>query len=116
MSPLERIAEERIARAVEAGELSGLPGEGRPLELDENPLVPAEQRAVMRVLKNAGYVPEELAQLHELRTLQAALDGLPADEAEKAQHRLLRLRMALEKAGLASSSRADWFRQVEPRR
>ena len=59
MSALEWVAEERIARAVAAGELSGLPGEGRPLELDDDRLVPAEQRAAMRVLKNSGYVPDE---------------------------------------------------------
>ena len=54
MLALEWIAERKIAEAVSQGELDGLPGAGRPLDLDEDALVPAELRMAHRILKNAG--------------------------------------------------------------
>lgn len=116
MSIFDRIAEERIARAIEAGELSGLPGEGQPLELDDDALVPPSQRAAMRVLKNSGYVPEEVRQLKALREMEQALRRLPpgAQEAEALTQRLLGVRLALERAGLSVGNQADWARYAGP--
>jgi hypothetical protein len=53
MHVLELIAERRIAEAVARGELQGLPGEGKPLDLYEDPLVPPEMRMAKRILGNA---------------------------------------------------------------
>lgn len=54
MNAVEIIAENRIAEAVSRGELQGLPGEGRPLDLDdEDPLAPPEVRMAKRILRNA---------------------------------------------------------------
>ena len=64
---LDIIAERRIAEAIARGELEGLPGEGRPLELDDNPLVPEELRAAHRILKNAGIAPPEVKKLGLMR-------------------------------------------------
>jgi hypothetical protein len=50
---LQLIAERRIDEAVERGELQGLPGEGAPLDLYEDPLVPEEMKMAKRILKNA---------------------------------------------------------------
>ena len=104
ISALEWIAEERIARAVAAGELSGLPGEGRPLVLDDDPLVPPERRMVMRVLKNSGCVPEEVRLLRELHELER--EWLAGEEQERlaVEGRLLRLHLQLEQAGLSTCS------------
>lgn len=57
---LELIAEQKIAEAIARGELDALPGAGRPLELDDDRLVPEELRVAYRILKNAGCVPPEL--------------------------------------------------------
>lgn len=57
------LAERRIAEAIARGELEGLPGEGRPLELDDDPLVPEDLRAAYRILKNAGIAPPEVKKL-----------------------------------------------------
>ena len=54
MHALTIIAENRIAEAVARGELQGLPGEGRPLDLDDDdPLAPPEVRMARRILRNA---------------------------------------------------------------
>ncbi len=60
MLAFELIAEKRIAEAIERGELDDLPGEGRTLVLDDDRLVPEELRMAYRILKNAGYVPQEV--------------------------------------------------------
>jgi len=45
---LDWIADQRIEAARERGELRNLPGEGRPLELEEDGTLSAEARFVMR--------------------------------------------------------------------
>ena len=60
MLVLELLAERKIAEAVSRGEFSGLPGEGRPLELDDNALVPEDERMANRILKNAGLESADL--------------------------------------------------------
>jgi hypothetical protein len=67
---LEFLAERRIAEAVANGELDGLPGAGRPLELDDDTLVPEELRLAYRILKNAGFVPPEVEMLNEIADLE----------------------------------------------
>jgi hypothetical protein len=67
---LDFLAEQRIADAVSRGELEGLPGEGRPLELDDDKLVPEELRLAYRILKNAGFVPPEVEALKEIADLE----------------------------------------------
>ena len=54
------IAERKIAEAASRGELDNLPGAGRPLDLDDDPLVPEDLRLAHRILKNAGYAPAEV--------------------------------------------------------
>jgi hypothetical protein len=64
-----------IEAAIARGELSGLPGEGKPLNLDDDRFVPEEHRLAFRVLKNAGLVPPEVElsrRLGELRERHAA--------------------------------------------
>ena len=62
MLALEWIAERRIAEAVSQGEFDNLPGAGRPLDLDEDALVPEELRMARRILKNADVpLPETYA-------------------------------------------------------
>jgi len=62
MLKLELLAEGKIAEAVSRGEFDGLPGTGRPLDLDDDALVPEEERMANRILKNAGFAPGELRQ------------------------------------------------------
>ncbi|HEX2651572.1 MAG TPA: DnaJ family domain-containing protein [Burkholderiales bacterium] len=66
MHALEIIAERRIEEAVARGELQGLPGEGKPLDLDdEDPLLPYELRMAKRILKMGDTQPVDI--LREMR-------------------------------------------------
>lgn len=96
MNPIDQIAETRIREAIERGELSGLPGEGKPLQLDDDSAIPEELRAAYRILKNAGFLPPELQLRKELREAEHLLQQLPESERSRARVRLelLQLRLA----------------------
>jgi DnaJ family protein C protein 28 len=47
--------EEHIRRAIEEGKFDELSGKGKPLNLDENPLVDAEWRLAYHMLRSSGY-------------------------------------------------------------
>ena len=80
------IAERRAAEAAARGDLSHLQGEGKPLDLSEDLLVPVEIRTLMRVLKNAGYTPPEIALLQSIANVEKGLAALPVSErTEKAK-------------------------------
>ena len=79
---LDFLAERRIAEAIANGELEELPGQGRPLELDDDALVPEELRLAYRMLKNAGFVPPEVQALNEIAELER-LAGLDSKAARK---------------------------------
>jgi len=86
---LDAIAEERIARAIGAGEFDDLPGAGKPLELEDDSLVPEELRVAYRILKNAGFVPPEVEALREAGALEAMIRKLShGDARSKAIDRL----------------------------
>lgn len=107
MQFLDRVAEQRIEAALGRGEFDGLPGAGRPLELDDDSLVPPELRAACRILKNSGMVPPEIETLRELHRLYACIEADSSDPApHEAQRRLQFLHMKLERAGFAVTSRA----------
>lgn len=100
MFDLERIAERRIAEAVERGELDDLPGAGRPLVLDDDRNVPPEMRMAWRVLRNAGLAPEGVTLRRELADAQVLVDELSAGpERSRAVRRLDLLRARLGAAG-----------------
>lgn len=76
MSTVDLITEQRIAEAIERGELSDLPGAGKPLALDDDALIPQELRLAYRVLKNAGFVPPQVERLSEIRELEQLISTL----------------------------------------
>ena len=96
----EFLAEQKIEEAIARGELDELPGSGRPLELDDDPLVPEELRLAYRVLKNAGYVPPEVDQLRDIAELEQLVRQGCAEAAAhaKAVKKLALLRTRVESA------------------
>ena len=111
---MDKLVEERIRRAQEEGAFDNLPGEGQPLALDDDRLIPEELRMVCRILKNSGYVPPELEDLRQLRQLEAivASDALEGDRVA-ARKRMELLLMRLEQSGLARVAQAAWDQYAE---
>ena len=94
---LDAIAEERIARARDAGEFDDLPGAGKPLELDDDALVPEELRVAYRILKNAGFVPPEVEALKEATSLERLIRTL--DEGDARSKAVARLNLLCARLG-----------------
>lgn len=77
------IAESRIKEAERKGDFKDLPGKGKPLELDDDSMIPAELRMAYKALKNGGYLPPEM-QLR--KDIHSALDLLEYMEDEKERY------------------------------
>ena len=80
---IQAIAERKIQQAITEGTLPDLSHwKNKPLPPDDLAGVPADLRMAYRLLKNAGYVPEEVALHQEIARIE---DVLPhcADEREK---------------------------------
>lgn len=102
MNPLDRIAEQRIAEAIEAGLLENLPGRGKPLELEDLSRVPEDLRGGYLLLKGANVLPEEMALKKEILTLGDLLRACTGeDEArglrEEREALLLRFHVLMER-------------------
>lgn len=72
---LENVVEEIIQDAMARGEFDNLPGAGKPLDLDAYFALPEDQRLAYTALKNAGYVPEEVTLLKEIKALKEKIAG-----------------------------------------
>ena len=101
---LDSLVEARIERAIERGELTGLPGQGRPLVLDDDSCVAPELRLAHRVLKNAGFVPEEIELRREITSLAVLIDATEGAERARAIARRDWLRARLAVHGGAGTS------------
>ena len=106
------LAEERIQAAMRRGEFDNLPGAGKPLRLDDDPLVPAEVRVANRILKNAGLVPVELEQRRQIALLEAGIPGIRDDsERARAIEKLALLKLRLGARRSLALARNEFYRQ-----
>jgi hypothetical protein len=117
---LDALAEARIEEALAAGAFDDLPGAGRPLELDDDRLVPDELRAAYRILKRAGFVPPEIEarkELAGLSTLLATLDE--GTERKRALARIVILQACIDakspQARIASGYESKLLARLHPR-
>lgn len=101
---MQAIAERKIREAMEDGVFDNLPGKGKPLDLDDDPLTPAHLRIVHHVLKNARVVPEWITMEREIADSRAAaLEYLARWEAEHAAGR----------PGNVTQARAEYLRLMK---
>lgn len=102
MGLLDTLVEQRIAAAIEAGEFDDLPGQGRPLALDDDPLVAEELRVAHRILKNAGFLPPEVEVRREIADVATLLRRATDDDSRRrAIARLALLEVKLDAEGRA---------------
>ena len=132
---IERGIEERLARMAEEGELSGLPGEGKPLPADVHDAA-GDRWAAFHLMANANVIPtwselrieidREHAELvararehlawserrrRQLRDLAA--DRI-LDEARRSRERDARVRAEIDRAVGRLNAKVERFNQVAP--
>jgi hypothetical protein len=100
MGQIDDLVEQRIRSAMADGAFDDLPGRGRPLVLDDDSLVPEDLRLAYRVLKNAGYLPEQLQLRREIGEIEGMLEKvLDGKMRRRANKRLALLRTRLAACG-----------------
>ena len=97
-------AERHIADAQRNGEFDNLPGQGKPLMLDDDSAVPEELRSGYRLLKNAGCLPPELEQRKEALALVDLLNGIHKEDEryQELSRRLALMELKLRQAGMST--------------
>ncbi len=98
---IDSLAEEQIQSAIRRGDFDDLPGQGKPLKLDDDMGIPDELRVAYRILRNAGCLPPELTLRHEIHELEGLLSQVEMELEQQA----LRRRLCLLKARLAMHGR-----------
>ena len=83
-SIFERIVEDRIQEAMRNGEFENLPSQGKPINLDYWASLPEGIRTGYILLRNAGFVPEEVQLLKDIDELRELLACRHSQEAKVA--------------------------------
>lgn len=96
MGFIEKIAEERIRIAEEEGLFNNLRGQGKPLPLDDDSGIPEDLRMAHKILKNAGFLPEEMELRKRIQNLRQLLNAATADETQSVLRRELNLLLLKE--------------------
>lgn len=113
-SAIQIIAEQRICEAMENGDLDNLPGMGKPLPEDDLSNVPEDLRMAYHILKNAGCIPNEVAERKEINSLSDLLDHCQ-DEKERIGA-MRRLRFLLDhmdgQRHVAIEARDEYYQKV----
>ena len=118
MNILAELAERAIQEAQRRGEFDGLTGQGQPLPDESDPFMPESLRMAYKILRNAGYVPEEIQAQREIRSLIECLEA-ETDEARKMRQiqkvQLFLARAKLRHGGLLQEENEAYFRKVVAR-
>ncbi|WP_064094210.1 DnaJ family domain-containing protein [Rossellomorea aquimaris] len=103
------LSEQRIKKAYEDGEFKELSGFGKPMNLDDELGVPQELKMAHRILKNAGFSPEEMNVKKEMMQIEDLIrvceDGLEKEELRRSlNEKMVRYNSMLSKKGIKTNS------------
>jgi predicted Zn-dependent protease len=103
------LSEQEIRKAYENGEFDNLPGYGKPMVLEDLSGVPEELRMAYKLLKNAGFSPEENKIKQEMMTIEGLIkECKDPEEKMKLQknlnEKLLRFNQTMSKRGGKTNS------------
>lgn len=71
----ENLADIKIKQAMADGEFDNLPGKGRPIDLTNYYDLPEHLRTAYQMLKNSGFVPEEVRLKKEMEILKEKIQN-----------------------------------------
>lgn len=111
-----RMAEEKIQQALREGQLDNLPGKGKPIEIEDLSSMPPEMRMSYLMMKNSGFLPEEVVVRKEIVSIEKMI-ALCEDPEEKEAYRRklsekeLKWKMMMEKKNITSTGRTKKYRR-----
>jgi hypothetical protein len=115
---IQAMAEERIRQAQDEGQFQDLPGRGEPLDLDCDPLMPADLRMAYTLLKNAGFVPPEIQQEKEIDSMLELISHLEDVEERYRQIRKLNylvMQLNMKRKRPISLEKSQYYEQAAAR-
>jgi Domain of unknown function (DUF1992) len=93
LSYFARVVEERIREAQREGAFDNLPGKGKPLQLEDQSLIPEDLRMSYHILKNAHVLPPGAELRKEIQTLQDLLKYVEDKSERKAMAKEIEWKM-----------------------
>ncbi|MEN8257824.1 MAG: DnaJ family domain-containing protein [Thermodesulfobacteriota bacterium] len=100
MEAFRIIAERRINQAISEGSLTFEQWKDKPLALDDDSFVPADLQMAYKILKNSGYVPQEILDRKEVQRLEELIASSEDEHVRLQQMRKLNvLLMKMESRG-----------------
>jgi Domain of unknown function (DUF1992) len=109
------IAEDKIKKAIEEGEFDNLPGQGKPLNLEDLSHIPEELRIAYKVLKNSKMLNDVETLKKEVSSIEdliVACEDLQEKEVlkQKKQERLLRIENLMKKRKGFNSPASSFYK------
>lgn len=110
------IAEQKIQKAMEEGDLNSPRWKNKPLPLDDDHMVPEDLKIAYKLLKNSGYLPPELEERKEIRQVEDLI-ARTEDEHERLRQ-MKKLNVLLMKVEAKRAFRSnianqdDYYRKV----
>jgi hypothetical protein len=92
----ESLIDQIMNKAEADGLMKNLPGQGQPLQLDDDALVPDEYRLGNRMLKASGFAPPWIEAQREIEQERAKLDSWQKDAKRRLPHLEPNARAALK--------------------
>jgi len=80
----EALVEQRIKQAQQEGTFDNLEGRGKPLKFEDQN-VPEELRLAHKILKNAGFLPPEVALRKKINQVEQLLGQTECDSPERSK-------------------------------
>lgn len=101
-SVFDKIADQKIREAMERGEFKDLPGQGKPLNLEDDSHLPQDLRLAYKILKNADCLPPELElrkQIHTTETLLAEIQDTREKYRQMKKLNYLMMKLSMTRKG-----------------
>lgn len=118
MNIFASIAEQRIREAQEQGAFDNVPGSGKPLALEDESYIPEDLRMAYKVLRNAGFVPPEVAERKEIGTILDLLERGTDEHTKTRQMRKLEAlvyRMRMRQRSVNLECKDEYYAKVVQR-
>jgi len=79
----KNLVEAKIQKAIADGEFSNLKGKGKPINLSKYYEMPGHLRLGYQILKNAGYIPEEVRLKREMEDIKEKIRATKSENKKK---------------------------------